>query len=305
MSDLFNSLEGLPRLGEALSVVSAVVWASAIILFRIVGQKIHALGLNLFKNVLSFALLGLTIALTGEAAFPRVPAGRYVLFFLSGVIGIAVSDLLFLVALHKLGAELTAIVDCAYSPFVIGLSFLFLGERMTVPQVFGVALIVAAVALITLKRGDSQIPRRDLVRGIEVGILAMFFTAAGIVMIKPILGQASLVWAGFVRMAGGAAAAAIMVGIHPRRRAIVSPGPYLENLRLLVPASILASYLSMELWMAGMKYTQASIASALNQLNTIFIFILAAVFLKEKVSPVKLAAVALAFAGAVFVSFPR
>jgi len=56
--------------------------------------------------------------------------------------------------------------------------------------------------------------------------------------------------------------------------------------------------------MAGMKYTQASIASALNQLNTIFIFILAAIFLKEKVSTAKLAAIAMAFAGAFFVSYP-
>jgi drug/metabolite transporter (DMT)-like permease len=130
----------------------------------------------------------------------------------------------------------------------------------------------------------------------------MFFTAAGIVMIKPGLGRVSLIWAGFIRMAGGALAAVILVGAHPRRRTILTPRLYLENLKVLVPAAILASTISMELWMAGMKYTQASIASALNQLNTIFIFILAAIFLKERVSLVKLAAVVLAFAGAVLVS---
>jgi drug/metabolite transporter (DMT)-like permease len=304
MTDVFSVFEKLPQAGEVLSITSAIVWASSVILFRVVGRRIHALGLNLFKNVLSFLLLGLTMVVTRDSVFPAIPAGRYVLFFLSGVLGIAVSDWLFLVALHKLGAELTAIVDCAYSPFVIGLSFLFLDEKMNPIQTLGVVLIVAAVLLITLRKGDSQISRPNLTAGIGVGILAMFFTAAGIVMIKPILGEASLIWAGFVRMAGGAGAAALLVGFHPRRRTILTPRIYRENVKVLVPASILASYVSMELWMAGMKYTQASIASALNQLNTIFIFILAAIFLKEKASPVKLAAIAMAFAGAFFVSYP-
>jgi drug/metabolite transporter (DMT)-like permease len=57
-------------------------------------------------------------------------------------------------------------------------------------------------------------------------------------------------------------------------------------------------------WIAGMKHTQASIASALNQMSTIFIFVLAAIFLKEKVTRTKLLAVVLAMLGALLVSVP-
>jgi drug/metabolite transporter (DMT)-like permease len=53
-------------------------------------------------------------------------------------LGIALADWLFFTALVRLGAELTAIVDCAYAPFVIGLSFLFLGERMSAVKTAGV-----------------------------------------------------------------------------------------------------------------------------------------------------------------------
>ncbi len=304
LSDFFHSLPGLPHLGEGLSLFSALLWAISVILFRIGGKNVHALGMNFFKNVLSVVLLCLTSIILGQPTFPALPWSHYLLFIVSGIIGIAVSDTLFFSALKILGAELLAIVDCSYSPFVIGLSYLFIGERMSGKQLLGAVLIVLAVFLITLKKSDAQLPRNMLFTGIGLGILSMFSTAAGIVMVKPVLGRTSILPASFIRMIGGTLSLAAFLWLHPRRKAILHPLVRLENIKILLPASVLGSYLSLVIWMGGMKYTQASIASALNQLNTIFIFILAAIFLKERITPLKLAAVIFAFAGAFLVSFP-
>ncbi len=121
---------------------------------------------------------------------------------------------------------------------------------------------------------------------------------------KPVLPEASLFWASFVRMTGGTIGVGLYIAFHPRRRAIVNPLLSLRNMKVLAPASFLATYLSLVIWMGGMKYTQASIASALNQMGAIFIFILAAIFLKEKITLLKLTAVIIAFGGAILVSFP-
>jgi drug/metabolite transporter (DMT)-like permease len=72
----------------------------------------------------------------------------------------------------------------------------------------------------------------------------------------------------------------------------------------MVPASFFGSYFSLILWMGGMKYAKVSVAAALNQLNTIFIVVLAAVFLKERLSLWKVAAVILAFVGAYLAARP-
>jgi drug/metabolite transporter (DMT)-like permease len=304
MHNMFNSWLAFPHLGETLSVVSALIWAFAIILFRVAGKNVHALGMNLFKNVLAVALFSLTMVIYGEPFLPRISANHYVLFFLSGILGIAVADTLLFIALNKLGAELTAIVDCAYSPSVIGLSFLFLGERMNPLQTFGVVLIVLAMFLITQRRSDTHIPRQTLLAGIGAGILSQLFSAAGIVMMKPMLPGTSLFWASLVRMTGGTVGVGLFIAFHPRRRAFVAPLMSLKNAKILAPASFLATYLSLVIWMGGMKYTQASIAAALNQMGAIFIFILAAIFLKEKITLLKLTAVIIAFAGAILVSFP-
>jgi drug/metabolite transporter (DMT)-like permease len=67
-------------------------------------------------------------------------------------------------------------------------------------------------------------------------------------------------------------------------------------------ALIFGSYLSLMLWMGGMKYAKVSVAAVLNQLNTIFIVIIAAVVLKERLTVWKVAAFVLALVGAYLAS---
>jgi drug/metabolite transporter (DMT)-like permease len=302
---MLDTVSTAPRaLGEILAAGSAVAWAIAVVLFRVSGRRIHPIGLNLAKTVLALAAMAPTLLLLGEPLAPDVPAATTGLLLLSGVLGIAVSDTLFFYALNRLGASLTAIVDCFYSPFVIGLSFLLLGERLTPIQLAGAALVVSAVLTLAKEGKLERIGRRDLVLGILYGILAMFFVAFGIVMVKPILGGVSIFWSTFVRLAGGSLALAALIPFLRNRRAVLAPLREPRNWKVLVPAAFFGSYLSLFLWMGGMKYAKASIAAILNQLNTIFIVIIAAVFLKERLTVWKVLAVALAFVGAYLASWP-
>ncbi|MGZ5498690.1 MAG: EamA family transporter, partial [Candidatus Aminicenantales bacterium] len=195
-----------------------------------------------------------------------------------------------------------AIVDCFYSPFVIALSFVLLGERLTLVQLVGAALVLSAVLTLSKEGRLEKIGRKDLALGILFGVLAMFFVAFGIVMVKPVLGSVSVYWATFVRLAGGSLALAVLVPFLRNRRAILAPLLELRNWKALLPASFFGSYLSLILWMGGMKYAQASVAAVLNQLNTIFIVIIAAIFLKERLTGWKILAVILAFVGAYLAS---
>jgi drug/metabolite transporter (DMT)-like permease len=76
-----------------------------------------------------------------------------------------------------------------------------------------------------------------------------------------------------------------------------------KNWRYMLPGSFIGAYLSMVIWLGGMKYTQASIASALNQTSNVFVFILAALLLSEPVTFIRVLAILLAFSGAFLVSF--
>ena len=289
-------------LGEILAAASGLAWAVAVVLFRISGRAIHPVGLNLAKTVLALAVMVPTLLVLSEPLAPAVPFATTGLLLLSGILGIAVSDTLFFYALNRLGASLTAIVDCFYSPFVIALSFVLLGERLTLVQLVGAALVLSAVLTLSKEGRLEKIGRKDLALGVLFGVLAMFFVAFGIVMVKPILGGVSVFWATFVRLAGGSLALAVLVPFLRNKRAILAPLFRPGNWKALAPAAFFGSYLSLILWMGGMKYAQASVAAVLNQLNTIFIVIIAAIFLKERLTGWKILAVILAFAGAYLAS---
>ncbi|MFZ2054042.1 MAG: DMT family transporter [Candidatus Aminicenantales bacterium] len=304
MGPFFESLQGLPFRGEILSVGSALIWAIAVLLFRVSGRTVSPFALNIFKNFFGVVLLLLTMLLLGQPLLPKIPLQSYGLLGLSGLIGVALSDTLFFRCLNLLGASLTAVIDCLYSPFVILFSFLFIGERLGAQQLLGVLLILSALVLISRSKEKGLPPRKDLILGIGVGALAMVTLAGSIVMIKPLLAGAPVLWATLWRMAAGAVVLGVLLPFHPRRRQICRPLASPANWRSIVPGTFFGAYVALIAWMAGMKYTLASIAAPLNQLSSIFIFVLAAVFLKEKVTRAKMAAVALATVGAYLVSWP-
>jgi drug/metabolite transporter (DMT)-like permease len=286
--------------GEWLALASAVVWAIAVILFRKSSLTIHPIGLNLGKNLLALILIVLTSLITGASFWPAVPARTTWLLLLSGFLGIALSDTLFLWTLKLLGASLTAIVDSVYTPFVIILSFIFLGERLNWQQLAGVALIVLAIIIITRSQSDNPdgpAPRRHFILGLILGNVAMALVAVAVIIIKPVLNEVPVVWATGIRLAGGTLPL-LFLPLFPQFRSMFRPLLKPNNWKNLAPASFLGTYLSLLFWIGGIKYAFASITAALSQLSTIFVFVLAALFLQEKITRTRIIAVLMAFLGA-------
>ena len=282
-----------------------MAWAFAVILFKKSGETVHPIGLNLFKDLFALVLFLPTMWLFGETLWRDAPAGEYALLLASGALGIGLGDTFFFKSLNLLGAGLTAIVDCLYSPFIIALSIPVLAEKLSPLQGAGAALVVAAVLVASLEWRKGLINRRELALGILYGVLGLASMAVGIVAIKPLLERSPLLWATEVRVIGGVAALAVILLFHRRRRAIVSSvvSNSTRGWGYMLGGSFAGAYLAMVLWLAGMKYTQASVASALNQTANVFIFVFAALLLREPITRRRTLGIVLGVAGAALVSF--
>ena len=286
-----------PLAGELFSFLAAIVFALSVVMFRWTGKHVPPVTLNLFKNLLVIVLLLLTILLVKSSRMTGATMHDYVILSVSGVLGIAIGDTFFFWSLNILGAGYKAIVDSVYMPMVVFFSFVILGERMAPLQIFGAAMILVGILIAFAGHQHEHLPRRTVLLGAAIGATSVTLMAFGIVIAKPVLDGSPVIWASLIRLVAGTLALLLYTLCLPDRWSRWKPYRTLPAWRLSVPAGILGGYIVMVLWIAGMKYTMASIASILNQLSLIFIIIFSAIFLKEPITRRKLAAIAIALAG--------
>jgi drug/metabolite transporter (DMT)-like permease len=297
-----------PYAGEVYSLLCAIFWAFAVVLFRKSGERVPPVALNLFKGAFALALFVPTMLVLGT---PFLPADQtrwdWGVLLLSGVIGIGVADTLFFASLNRLGAGGSAIVDCLYSPMVVLSSFVYLGEPLGWGIVFGMSLMMGAILVGTWApaQARTEAQRNELLIGTSLGALSMVLMAVGIVLAKPVLDGAPVLWSTTVRLAGGVLFLALHAALPGERAAAWAALRPSRSWRVTVPAALLGTYLSLIVWIAGMKYTQASRSGIINQSSTLIIPLLAAVFLKEPLTRRKVGAVLLGFAGVMLVTLWR
>ena len=290
-------------LGEILSVAAAVFWALAIVLFKKSGEHTHPVALNTFKNILATLLFLPTIYITGGTLFHDASVSEYVLLAVSGVIGIAIGDSLLFKSLNVIGAGPSALVNMLYSPATILLSFLFLDERLTIGQFFGVLMILLAVLESTRVKGSQDGAKSERLRGIAIGVTGVICMVVGVVMIKPVLDDAPLLWAIEIRLIGGVFALLLFFLFNENRGPIARTLLVKGSRRFTVVSSVLGGYFAMTCWLGGIKFALASVASALNQTNAIFILIFAWLILKEQITVGRWIAIVIAVGGAIMVTF--
>ncbi|MBN1231785.1 MAG: EamA family transporter [Candidatus Coatesbacteria bacterium] len=299
---MLNGIDILNHKGEYLSFLAAIFWAIAIIFFKKSGEKVHPIALNIFKNSFSFILFIFTILIMKEELLINLPLRDYIMLMISGVMGIAIGDTLFFKSLNYLGAGLSSIVICLYSPFVIVFSILLLHERLTFLQIIAALLIISAIFTATSLKNGNQSVQRHIVKGIILGALSNASNALGIVMIKPLLNNIPILFATEVRLLGGLIALSIILLFMGNRKEIISSLKIREGIIYTISGSFVGAYLAMMTWISGMKYTQASIASLLNQTSNVFIFIFAAIFLKEKINTKRVTGLVMAVIGVIILT---
>lgn len=294
-------IANLLQLGPFWAIVAAVLWSLAVILFRKAGERASPLALNLFKNLVALACYApLVVWLT--PALPSWTTRDWLLLAISGILGIAVADTMFFAALNRLGAGLNAIVSCLYFPALALQAFVFLGQAVPPKALVGGLLVISAIVI---GAGGGPLPgtrRRDLVVGILIGAADVLIVGYGVILIEPMLHRSPVLFTTALRLLFGTLALLPMLGLRSLRQEVAQilvPSPWW---RFAVPGAILGTALAMWAWLLGFAVSDnMAVIGVLNQLSTVFVFLLAAWLLSEPLTARRALAVALGFIGAAVV----
>jgi drug/metabolite transporter (DMT)-like permease len=291
-------------LGEFYSLACALAWAIAVVLFKKSGESLSPVPLNLFKNVLGLVLMLLTVLAFTGSAWPDLPADALAVALLSGFLGIGLGDTLYFRALNEIGASRMAVAQTLYSPFVIVLSAFYLSERLGLLQLGGVVLVLGGIFMVHDARGGGPVDPAALRRGLLEAAASVFVMAVGVVMAKPLLEHYDFLWVVTLRIVGGTLGLFAFMAWRRSGMEVWESFARVRHWPHVIAGSVMGTYISMMLWLAGYKYTKASIAAVLNEMAAVFILVLAAMFLHDRLRLTQLAGSMVAIAGVVLVVWP-
>lgn len=304
--DFLYSPERFPLIGEAASLMAAVTWAFAMILYTGPAARLAPNGLNLFKNFIAVVLIFLLILVIQ----PPWPADARVLatLALSGVIGITLGDSAFFAALRHMGAQLTSAIQCLAPPLSAILAMAFYGETLTTSQTLGMLVTTFAVfGIIHTRHSESKnkkhaanaAPVKGALSGLGWALIAALCQAVGIVIARHALQQVDSTLGTFFRILP----AVMVLGVYSLfREKGADISPIIKNPKLALRlglAAFIGSFIGLLLMSVGAKYAKAGISLALSSTYPLWVIPLARIYLKEKSHPKNYAWTVLAIVGMV------
>ena len=278
-------------IGVLIAILSAASWAMGTIIFDKIGKKMPAEGITFFKSAMSVLLMAALMLVFGF----EVPTGRQLLFLaLSGLIGISVGDTLFFRSLQHLGVKMQVLYFILGQVLTVFLSYLFLGEILTLLQYIGAFVVIVGVLLVIFDKQDN---RPNKFKGIVEGLLAMICYSVSIILIKSVLDDVSAVTATFYRMLFSVVFVLIGGLFGKKVKVWAEPLKQRNTLALFAVNAVIVTYGGFLMSVLALKYIDVSIASILSTTEPLFTLLFAFLINKDKPTKRELIGAAVTFIG--------
>ena len=291
-------------------LIAAILWSVTVILLKSSSNQLSPFLINPIKNSIGLLLFLLLFLYTGIPLwYDNLSLLGYYKILLSGLLGMALGDTIFIYALSKIGANRVAIVD-SFSPFIIYFYSILLlyNQELVFIQFVGLMITTIAIVILTYENDYEDIDYKTKRSGILWVFFAMSCTGYGIVLLKTVLNEIKIeeveqklkfnLWVTAFRLLPGVIFSWFMFLFKKNKKSLLKPLTNRTVLSKLLLASVIGPFFALGFWILGYAFIdKPSIASIISQTSVIFIVILSWVFLKEKLTPLRLVSISFAFIG--------
>ena len=295
--------------GELSALSAALCWSIAVIIFKSASKTLSPILITALKNSIAlFSFLLLFMFLDIPLWYGDFEYSDYFKIFISGILGMGIGDILFIYALSQIGANRIAIMNCFEPAVIYCFSILFLGTILTLQQLTGFAIVIISLLIISYENDLQEIDPLIKKRGMIIQIIAILLSSFGIVLIKPVLekttGSISMqLWVTAFRLFPGFIVAWIVFVLQKNKLLILQPLLKSKMILKIIVSSGLGTFIALSFWIIGYaNIEKPPVASIIGQTSVIFIIILSYIFLKEKISKVRVMSILFAICGVLLIT---
>ena len=296
-------------ISEFFALSAAICIAVSGMLISELSGRVNLFRLALWQMTAAVIMTGaVSMALDG---WRSVAPWQFGYLAASSLFGIMIASTTYFATIYAAGARVTALLFSLTSPFALGLGYLALGEKISLQQGLGVALvlsgIVLAVGIPGSERGhfttaNASVKPEIPWRGIAFGITTALGQALGSLFARPVMAAGAEPFTAMAIRSGLAAVFFLTLHVLPIP-ALRQPQRFAWRYRAIsLGAAFFGTGLGMSLLMAALARGNVGIVSTLSSITPVVI--LPMLWLRTGVSPPPLAwaGALLAVAGTALIS---
>ena len=290
-----------PAAGELSAAMSSLCWAIGSLMFVTLRPPVPAMALNAAKNIVgTLCFVGALWIATG-APWPDMPTAPLLLFFASGVVGLAISDTFLLRSMLTIGPQRTSLIFCL-APVLVAAAAVF-PPFLEMPSWItwaGMAVCLVGIAVAVGTPSSTVRTPGDMRRGLRDALVAAALQAAAVLLARAAFAHpgATALGGATVRLAAGTVVLVAWAGARSTLGTwwrVWSAG---RNRIRLPTAAFIGTFLGIGFNQLGLQWSlHAGVATTLNALTPVYLLPLSVWFLGERFPKRAHWATALAMAG--------
>ena len=306
---MINQIINSVYFGELAALSAAICWSIAVIIFKSASKSLSPLLITALKNSIAlFSFIILFLLFDIPIWYDGFSNADYIKIIVSGILGMGIGDILFIYALSQIGANRVAILNCFEPAVIYCFSILMLGTILTTQQFIGFIIVIISLLIVSYEKDIKDIDPYVKKRGIILQLTAIFLSSIGIVLIKPVLSKTAdsitmQLWITAFRLFPGFIVAWIIFFFQKNRLNYLKPLKKSNMIIKIIISSGLGTFIALSFWIIGYaNIEKPPIASIIGQTSVIFIIILSFIFLKEKISKLRIVSILCALCGVVLIT---
>lgn len=287
-------------LGELAALATSLSFAFGSTMFTFAGRRLGSLIVNRTRLVIAALLLSAVHWITLGSLFPfDAEPDRLFWLGLSGVVGLVLGDIFLFQAFVLIGPRLSMLM-MSLAPILAAIqAWIFLGEKLTGWQIFGILLTVGGIAWVILEKNGHSENDREYGRGILFGLGGAIGQATGFVLAKNgIGGEFSPISANLIRMTAAVILLWLITFVQGQAKSTIST--FFNNRKGMfatMGGAFAGPFLGVSLSLFALQRVEVGVASTLTALPPIFLLPISYFIFKERFSFGAIAGTLVAMAG--------
>ena len=286
--------------GEFAALATACFWTVTALSFEAAGKRVGSLALNLIRLCIGFVFLTLFLSIYRGAPLPLdAGAHRWTWLSISGIVGFTLGDFLLFTGFITIGSRISMLIMALVPPFTALIGWAVMGEKLSLANLLGMALVVAGISLVVVERRPSggQVAFSRPVRGVLAALGGAVGQSVGLVLSKYGMGDYDPFAATQIRIIAGTAGFCVVISVMGLWHRVGSAFRDGRAMGVMSLGSFFGPFLGVSFSLLAIQRTATGVAATIMAIIPVLIIAPSVALFKERVTRREIAGAVTAVAG--------